>query len=74
MAKETPTDKVGAVQYLGQVRQEARKVVWPTWSEVYRTTILVMIMVALFGLFFFLVDWALANLVQLILSIGQKPA
>ena len=63
-------DKVSPVKYLGQVRQEGRKVVWPTWAEVYKTTILVMIMVAIMGLFFFVVDWALANLVQLILRIG----
>ena len=68
---EKSADKVGPVKYLGQVRQEGRKVVWPTWTEVYKTTILVMIMVAIMGLFFFVVDWALANLVQLILSIGQ---
>ena len=68
---EKSADKVSPVKYLGQVRQEGRKVVWPTWTEVYKTTILVMIMVAIMGLFFFVVDWALANLVQLILSIGQ---
>ena len=67
---DKPADKVSPVKYLGQVRQEGRKVVWPSWAEVYKTTILVMIMVAIMGLFFFVVDWALANLVQLILRIG----
>ena len=71
MADDKAADKVGPVKYLGQVRQEGRKVVWPTWPEVYKTTILVMIMVAIMGLFFFVVDWALANLVQLILGVGQ---
>jgi len=71
MAKQSSEEKVGPVQYLGQVRQEMRKVVWPTWSEVYKTTIIVMIMVALFGLFFFVVDWVLANLIQLIFSIAS---
>ena len=69
--KKVSEDKVSPVKYLGQVRQEGRKVVWPTWAEVYKTTILVMIMVAIMGLFFFVVDWALANLVQVILRIGQ---
>jgi len=70
MAEKT-ADKVSPVKYLGQVRQEGRKVVWPSWNEVYKTTILVMIMVAIMGLFFFVVDWALANVVQLILGIGR---
>jgi len=62
--------KVGPVKYVGQVRQEARKVVWPTWRETLTTTILVMIMVVLMGIFFFFVDWALASLVRLVLSLG----
>ena len=66
----TSAEKVSPVKYLGQVRQEGRKVVWPTWPEVYKTTILVMIMVMIMGAFFFVVEWVLANLVQLILSLG----
>jgi len=64
--------KVGPVKYVGQVRQEARKVVWPGWPEVYKTTILVMIMVVLMGAFFFVVDWAVANITQLVLALGEK--
>jgi preprotein translocase subunit SecE len=61
---------VGPVQYLGQVRQEARKVVWPTWRETLTTTVLVMVMVVLMGVFFFFVDWALATIVRLVLNMG----
>lgn len=62
--------KVGPVKYVGQVRQEARRVVWPGWPEVWKTTILVMLLFVLMGVFFFIVDWALANIVQLILGLG----
>jgi len=55
--KPADKDKVGLVKYLGQVRQEGRKVVWPTRQETTTTTILVMIMVILMGAFFFVVDW-----------------
>lgn len=65
------TEKTSPVQYLGQVRQEGRKVVWPTWQEVYKTTILVMIMVAIMGAFFFVVDWALASIIRPLLQIGN---
>ncbi len=82
MAKKTPTPakagnakadnapKVGPVQYIGQVRQEARKVVWPTWRETLTTTVLVMVMVILMGFFFFVVDWALATIIRIVLGLG----
>ena len=69
-ASETATPKVGPVKYIGQVRQEARRVVWPGWPEVWKTTILVMILFVLMGIFFFFVDLALANIVKFILSLG----
>jgi len=69
-APETAAPKVGPVKYVGQVRQEARRVVWPGWPEVWKTTVLVMILFILMGIFFFIVDWALANIVQFILGLG----
>lgn len=69
-ASESAAPKVGPVKYVGQVRQEARRVVWPGWPEVWKTTILVMILFIMMGAFFFVVDWALANIVQLVLGIG----
>ena len=73
-AKPAKTDKVGPVKYVGQVRQEARKVVWPTWRETLTTTILVMIMVVLMGIFFFIVDWALASIIKIILGFGGSAS
>jgi len=69
-APESAAPKVGPVKYVGQVRQEARRVVWPGWPEVWKTTVLVMILFVLMGIFFFIVDWALANIVKLVLSVG----
>ena len=69
-AKAEETPKVGPVQYIGQVRQEARKVVWPTWRETLTTTVLVMIMVILMGIFFFIVDWVLASVIKVVLGFG----
>ena len=67
---ESAAPRVGPVKYLGQVRQEARRVVWPGWPEVWKTTILVMILFVLMGIFFFFVDLALANIVQFVLGLG----
>ena len=69
-AKDTSPAKVGPAQYLQQVRQEARKVVWPTGREVYVTSIMVMFVLVLMGAFFFVVDWVLANVVQFVLALG----
>ena len=66
--------KVGPVKYVGQVRQEARKVVWPTPRETMVTTILVLILVVLFGVFFFFVDWVTANGTQFLLNIGAPKS
>ena len=71
MAKKTEV-KIGPVKYLEQVRQEGRKVVWPTPRETVITTNLVLILTVFFGVFFFFVDWVAANGVTTILDFGKK--
>ena len=72
MAESKPAnkDKVSPVKYLGQVRQEGRKVVWPTSQETITTTILVMIMVLLMGAFFFVVDFFVKMVLNFFLGFG----
>jgi len=66
--------KIGPAKYLGQVRQEGRKVVWPTPRETMITTILVLVLMVMFGIFFFFVDWIAANGINFLLNIGApKP-
>jgi preprotein translocase subunit SecE len=57
-------------EFVRQIRQEVNKVTWPTRTETIQSTLMVVIMVAFAALFFFLVDLALAELVQLALSVG----
>ncbi len=64
--------KTSPMKYLEQVRQDARNVVWPTARETMVTTMLVMVMMVLFGIFFFIVDWAAANSVTQLLKIGTQ--
>ncbi|NNC38943.1 MAG: preprotein translocase subunit SecE [Acidimicrobiales bacterium] len=64
--------KVGPVKYVAQVRQEGRKVVWPTPRETMITTVMVLIVMVMFGIFFFFVDWLTANGTQLLLGIGSN--
>jgi preprotein translocase subunit SecE len=47
------------VQFINQVRAEAAKISWPTRREVITTTIMVLILAALFSVFVSLVDFAI---------------
>lgn len=68
-AKAPP--KVSPATYLAQVQQEGRKVVWPSWKETRQTTILVMIMVVIMGIFFFAVDFLIGIVVPWVLNFGS---
>ena len=63
MAKASPGE------FIRQVRSEASKVVWTTWSQTVRTAIMVLIMTALLALFFFVVDSFFSTVVRWLLSL-----
>ena len=63
MAKASPGE------FIRQVRSEASKVVWPTWSQTVRTAIMVLIMTALLALFFFVVDSFFSTIVRWLLGL-----
>ena len=63
--------KGGPVKYVAQVRQEGRKVVWPTRRETVVTTIMVLIFTVLLGAFFFVIDSILSVVVQFIIGLGS---
>ena len=60
--------KVNPGEFLRQVRAETGKVVWPTRKETVTTTIMVLIMTTLLGIFFFMIDWGFAALVKALLA------
>lgn len=62
--------KISPIQFLRQVKQEVKKVTWPTKNEVTRTSTMVIILVAIATLFFFFVDQILGWIVQVILGMG----
>jgi len=53
--------------FLSDVRNEMRKVTFPNRKEVQATTVVVIITVILFGVFFFAIDTAIARGVDLLL-------
>jgi preprotein translocase subunit SecE len=58
-------------QFIEEVRQETSKVTWPTWKEVWITTAMVLVMVALTSIFFLFTDLVISHLVKFVLNLGQ---
>jgi preprotein translocase subunit SecE len=50
--------------FLTEVRNELRRVTWPSSREVYATTIVVILFSAFIGLYLFVLDFGINSLVQ----------
>ena len=50
--------------FLSEVRNELRRVTWPTQKEVYATTVVVILTSVFFGLYLFVLDFGLNSLIQ----------
>jgi preprotein translocase subunit SecE len=57
--------------FVEEVRQEVSKVTWPTWKEVWITTAMVLVMVALTSMFFLFTDMIISHVVQFALRLGR---
>lgn len=62
--------KISPIQFFRQVKQEIKKVTWPTRKEVMQTSIMVIILVAIAATFFFFVDQIFGWVVKLIFGLG----
>ena len=68
---ETAKKPFNPVQFLREVRVEARKVTWTSWKETWITSVMVGIMVIMTAIFFFGVDWILGLGVSAILKLAN---
>jgi preprotein translocase subunit SecE len=50
--------------FLSEVRNELKRVTWPSQKEVYATTVVVILTSLFFGLYLFALDFGLNSLVQ----------
>jgi len=50
--------------FLSEVRNELKRVTWPSRREVYATTVVVILTSAFFGLYLFALDYGINSLVQ----------
>lgn len=63
--------KISPFKFLQEVREETRKVTWPSRKETMITTIMVFVMVAIASLFFLLVDQLVRMVVTFILGLAS---
>jgi preprotein translocase subunit SecE len=57
-----------AGEFLQEVRNEMKRVTWPSQREVYATTVVVILFSVLFGLYLFGVDIALSRGVEWVIT------
>ncbi|HZL01063.1 MAG TPA: preprotein translocase subunit SecE [Caulobacteraceae bacterium] len=70
-ATAAPKKPFNPIQFLQEVRAEARKVTWTSWKETWITSVMVGIMVILTAIFFFGVDWILGLGVSALLKLAN---
>ena len=58
------------IQFIEEVRQEVSKVTWPTWKEVWITTLMVILMIGLASIFFLISDQIIGWVVKTVLGLG----
>ncbi|MBE6443330.1 MAG: preprotein translocase subunit SecE [Alphaproteobacteria bacterium] len=62
--------KLNPIQFFRQVKQEIKKVTWPTKKEVMQSLVMVVILVTIASTFFFFVDQILGWVVKTVFSLG----
>jgi preprotein translocase subunit SecE len=67
MAKGNIFNRMG--NYLNEVRGELKKVTWPTRNDLQKTTIAVIIISIIFGIYLQVVDFSFRMLVQKVIDI-----
>ncbi len=58
-----------AVQFLRDVHSELSKVVWPRFDEFFGSTIIVLVVMALFSVYLGLVDWIFVKIIKYIFAL-----
>jgi preprotein translocase subunit SecE len=68
MTKENTANKVSPMRFVQQVRQETKKVTWPTRQETTVTSIMVLIIAVIAAIFFLMADALISMLLKPILG------
>ena len=70
---EPASSSFNVLRFLREVYDELRKVVWPTWGELYRYTLIVIVTVIVIGGFIAGTDYILSQLAQKFIYSGVAP-
>jgi preprotein translocase subunit SecE len=70
-AEEARKKRTSLLQFLREVRAEARKISWTSRRETWITSVMVFIMIAITAFFFVVIDLGLRVVMQYVLKIGQ---
>jgi preprotein translocase subunit SecE len=54
--------------FLSEVRNELKRVTWPSQAEVYATTVVVILVSIFFGLYLFLLDISFGSIIEWIIT------
>lgn len=68
-AGKKPTIMKRVIKFLRDYKSEAKKIVWPGFKDVVKNTVIVLVMCVVVGAFIWILDWGLAQLLDLIWSI-----
>lgn len=60
-----------AYKFFDQVKQEAKKIVWPQKKELTTSVVVVILAVCLFSFVSLILDYGIHNLVKFLLNIGK---
>lgn len=58
-------------KFYNEVKQEVNRVLWPTRSEVLSSSVMVLIVVFIFSIFFLMLDYGIYHFVHFVLNIGK---
>jgi len=57
--------------FLAEVKAEAKRVTWPNFKQIRATTMVVIITVFFFGIYFGILDWVFNYVVRRLLQLGS---
>ena len=60
-------------KFFVQVKQEAKKVIWPDKKDLIASTLVVVFAVVLFSIVIMILDYGIHNLINFLLNIGKQP-
>lgn len=60
-----------AYKFFDQVKQEAKKIVWPQKKELMTSVVVVIIAVCVFSFASLILDYGIHNLIKFLLNIGK---